>query len=387
MLIKIGAARDRKDKKGRKLPSATNMPKSISEKAKKLWKPFWKKYKKVITKFDGDYEKEWATAVRIFENYCLKRNVYPFTTTSAQTRSDLHGYMQARMDAIRSKVSQTCGVILRGLLRKEAIKGYKKEKIEKVSYNRGKFYVISTLEAQVTDPDEIRLFLIQKGFKKAKISIIGKNPVFRKEINNNYRIAVDIIEQRKGRSKKPSYKLKIYNIITLTKQQALAVVSPEDVGKDRDINMKKALSNLKKLFQFLMKVDKIEASSTMNDEYMFYEDFSEHENMKKEEDITLVANEDEKIKETDMRLTKLDQIYLNKITKEIEGLEPKKIFEKYDLSFFKSKSPALRKAIMEKIMEVLKKHDVSQRDIPFTYMAILKDPRSIDAPSVVNEEV
>lgn len=64
-------------------PSATNMPRGITEKAVPIWKYIFKKYRKDIHK-GKTLKEQWAIAIAMFKNICTRRGIMPFDYNELQ---------------------------------------------------------------------------------------------------------------------------------------------------------------------------------------------------------------------------------------------------------------------------------------------------------------
>lgn len=163
---------------GIKPPGKTVFPTNIAPSAKKLWGEFWDKYKDKVINIP-DIKTQWAAAVAIFRNYCLKRDVVPFNEVGAsgpkvKTREakDTSLYMNKRFNLAREKIKKK----VQNIFKKFTVsvgRRVLKEKLSSITYNPkiSQFEIESILPLKLqagTRPIDLKQYLESVGFVKAK---------------------------------------------------------------------------------------------------------------------------------------------------------------------------------------------------------------------------
>lgn len=162
---------------GIKPPGKTILPTNISPAAKKLWGEFWDKYKDKVVNIP-DIKTQWAAAVAIFRNYCLKRDVVPFNEVSSSPKvklkevKDTSVYMNKRFDLARDKIKKK----VQSLFKKFTVSvGRKilKEKLGSITYNPkiSQFEIESIIPMKLqagTRPVDLKTYLEGIGFIKTR---------------------------------------------------------------------------------------------------------------------------------------------------------------------------------------------------------------------------
>ena len=113
------------------MPGPKKRPKYLTDKADRLWPEFWKSYGKNVRAVK-DPERRWATAVAIFRNYCLKRNVAIFKDSAAFMNQETSEYMKNRLDKNREKLVNKTKVVLKKLRTSGIGNSILKERISEV---------------------------------------------------------------------------------------------------------------------------------------------------------------------------------------------------------------------------------------------------------------
>lgn len=159
-------------------PGPKTKPLHLTKKAEGLWDEFWKKYNKTINKVP-DIEKRWATALAIFRNYCLKRNVKPFKdeTTSAKDSSE---YLLKRWNSARKKLIDKSKITLKQFKRTIG-RRILKEKLTSIKYStKDKGYNVTTTSILNLNPNQtfgkkdVLEYFKSKGFTKKGRKYIQK---------------------------------------------------------------------------------------------------------------------------------------------------------------------------------------------------------------------
>ena len=107
--------KDNKIVKEVKLPSIENMPKSISDEGKKIWKRFFNKYHEYWEKYD-DPNRQWSTCVAIWRNYAPKHGKSPFADSQIDDKSST--YMESRLVNGLAKAYKTTQLMTKYILSK-----------------------------------------------------------------------------------------------------------------------------------------------------------------------------------------------------------------------------------------------------------------------------
>lgn len=170
-----------------KPPSYGVPPLHISQGAKRLWKAFYKKYNE--TWRGKPLETKWATAIAIFRNYCVKRNVPPFDSTENIDPKSTE-YMKHRVVVARRDSIAVTNRIIKAMLSKHFIDRAYRETINSVTQIRSGVYRIVTQwklkntksKINLTNPD-FRNWLISQKFAL-------KNGEFIRDINGMAKVAV-----------------------------------------------------------------------------------------------------------------------------------------------------------------------------------------------------
>lgn len=248
------AAKPKEKKQRIKLPSPTNPPLHLTKAGEVMWKKFWKKYNleiRKILKGKTTPEKKWAGVVAFFNNFSLKRNVYPFDPTYSMQKADTKEYLLTRFNKARITLKKKARIVLK-LLKKNVISRIYKEKIYDVYYNKytSKFFIASVISASLQDDVELfgseaRKVLLQRGFTRKSLVTNSKEKeegyIFQTGTGSSY-IMIKENEEYED-------KIDILLVIQFTPQQVQIITNTIKQNFNKKSGLKKITSELAKLFK------------------------------------------------------------------------------------------------------------------------------------------
>lgn len=223
-----------KVKKGKEVipPSLKVMPNGVTEKGKKLWKECFTKYKKQINHPEA-VEDKWATAIAIFRNYCLKRNVPPFTESATQVLEDTKKYMENRLTSNRTSVAKKISAILKKLKKTGFLGRIYKEVFDGIDISKTKVLFNTTTKVAISRPTSDKEF-------KAAILALGFARKPKKYVLN---IGIHSLVIEEDESKDYMY---LTLQLTFTREHAKHMVSLSEKESANNTKLEKELSKLYK---------------------------------------------------------------------------------------------------------------------------------------------
>lgn len=180
--------KDDKIVKKEKKPNKLNMPLNISEKGKKHWKAFCDSYSKIWKQYD-DVNRQWATAVAIWRNWAVKRNIPPFNESPESIDQSTVEYMAKRIISSLEKVYTSSEKLIQKLVKQKFCKKALVMSLSDVSEaSPGKWKITFSQKINgctaFNDKDFIAFMKKQKFYRT--------NKVFKLEVSpNNYLILRD----------------------------------------------------------------------------------------------------------------------------------------------------------------------------------------------------
>jgi len=337
-----------------KLPGPKNPPNGISDKGLLIWPEFWKKYGKLVRPYKDDYLRAWATAVAIYKNYALKRNIPPFSASASYLNQDSSEYMKKRLTGNRDKIVKKLGTTLKLMSNKGLTTGILKERIDSTIFNKktGNYNIISKIEVKLPkdtsfiSPD-IKQFFQSRGFAKKH----GKFEF----TEGPHRIFV-------YKSDKKS-RLLINNVLSFTPQHIKFILGLNDEDMK---NKKKVEAALSKEYKKLITKNAITNKITG-----YVLSFIDKRNRKNMIDFNVPLDEEENKS-------------LEKVISIMSKLDPEDIKNQYDMNYIRSLgTPLYQFNLIKQILRILDTDDNEENKTPDIFKEAIKDPNSYLNPKIL----